>query len=358
MMKYRLSQRFSARFCNTRCAGLFAGAVLLVCVSSASAQLARSHASTVAAAQPDTSSLQASLAKPVARVNGAVLTNADLLREMYAMFPYARQHNGFPKGMEPEIRKGAMKMIIFEELVYQEALHRKMTIAPARLRRAEADFRKQFASPAQFQQMLNTEFKGSQALLRVQITRSLLIEDLLKLEVGDKANISVAQARAYYDKSPDRFRVPESFTFQSISILPPPNPTAAQLQEAHKRAADALRQAKATKSHDEFGLLAEKMSDDDFRVMMGEHKAADASKLPPAVLKSLQAMQPGQVSDIIEFDTNQFTILRFGEHIPAGTRSFEQVKDSLRDYLKKQRTEELRHKLNARLREKAKVEEL
>ena len=59
--------------------------------------------------------------KPVARVNGAVLTDRDLLREMYAIFPYAKQHNGFPKAQEASIRQGALEMIIFEELVYQEA---------------------------------------------------------------------------------------------------------------------------------------------------------------------------------------------------------------------------------------------
>ena len=54
--------------------------------------------------------------KPVARVNGAVLTDRDLLREMYAIFPYAQQHNGFPKAQEAGIRQGALEMIIFEEL--------------------------------------------------------------------------------------------------------------------------------------------------------------------------------------------------------------------------------------------------
>src|SRR5579859_4642717 len=61
-------------------------------------------------------------AKVVARVNGSALTDADLLREEYAIFPYARQHSGIPKDLAPQIRDGAMKMIIFEELVYQEAL--------------------------------------------------------------------------------------------------------------------------------------------------------------------------------------------------------------------------------------------
>ena len=80
--------------------------------------------------------------KPVARVNGSVLTDADLVREEYAIFPYARQHNGIPKDLAPQIRDGALKMIIFEELVYQEALRRKMTVPAAKMQRAEADFRK------------------------------------------------------------------------------------------------------------------------------------------------------------------------------------------------------------------------
>ena len=57
----------------------------------------------------------------MARVNGAVLTDRDLLREMFTIFPYAKQHNGFPKAQEASIRQGALEMIIFEELVYQEA---------------------------------------------------------------------------------------------------------------------------------------------------------------------------------------------------------------------------------------------
>ena len=48
---------------------------------------------------------------------------------MFAIFPYAKQHNGFPKAQEAAIRQGALEMIIFEELVYQEAGRRKLTIS-------------------------------------------------------------------------------------------------------------------------------------------------------------------------------------------------------------------------------------
>jgi parvulin-like peptidyl-prolyl isomerase len=328
--------------------------ILLLAASPVGAQLASSHASTVPV--PQTTVTQQPLGRPVARVNGVVLTDRDLLREEYTIFPYARQHGGVPSSMEADIRAGAMKMIIFEELVYQEAVRQKMTVPPAKQQRAEAELRKQY-SPAEYQQLLNTEFKGSPALLRAKIERSLLIDDMLKAAVEDKSKVSLAEARAYYDKNPGKFHIPESFTFQSISFLPPASASAAQVKEASKRAQGALAQAKATKNYDEFGLLAEKISEDDFRVMTGEHKAADRSKLPPAVVTALLALQPGQVSDIIEFDNN-YTILRLIQHISTGTQPFDQVKDTLRQQLQKQKSEDLRRSLDARLRKNAKVEEL
>jgi len=318
-----------------------------------------SHAP-VPGAEPFASGVAAfqAIGRPVAKVNGAVLTDRDLLREMLSIFPYARVHNGFPKAMEADIRKGAMQMIIFEELVYQEAKRRNLTIPPARLAGALAEFRSQFSSPQQFQQFLQLEFQGSQPLLRTRIERSLLIDKLLDLEVSGKAVTSEAEARAYYDQHPERFRIPESFSFQSISFLPPAKATAAQGKEARKRAEGALRQAKATRSYDEFGLLAEKISEDDFRVMMGNHKAADRSKLPPVVVTALEAMQPGQVSDIIEFDANSYTILRLNAHIPAGIEKFEAVEQALREQLVKDKTEQLRSALALRLSKNASIEKL
>ena len=293
----------------------------------------------------------------VARVNGVELTDRDLLREMYSIFPYARQHNGgFPKAMEADIRNGALKMIIFEELVYQEARRRKMAIPPAKMARAMSDFRKQFAGPEEYQQFLKTEFNASTELVKARVERSLLIEQLLKNEVGDKTPVSVAEAKVYYQKNPDRFRIAESFAIQTISIVPPPNATAAQLKEASKRAEEALRQARATKNYEEFGMLAEKISEDDYRVMMGDHRAVDRSKLPPAVLQALLALKPGQMSGLIQFD-QVYSVVRLNGHIDPGMQKFETVKDALRAELQKGKAERLRSGLGKKLRANARVEE-
>jgi len=295
--------------------------------------------------------------KPVVKVNGVALTDRDLVREMYAIFPYAQQHSGFPKGLEPEIRKGALEMIIFEELVYQEAERRKIVISDERMKRAEAEFRKQFSSKKEFDQYVQMELKGSQQLLRKRVRRSLLIETLLKSEVADKSKISLAEVRAYYQKNAKQYEYPETFSIQTISIMPPQNPTAEVRKEAKKRAEDALKKAKATKTYKEFGLLAEKVSDDDWHVNMGDRKQVDRAALPPPVVEAALKMKPGDVSDLMQFG-EYYTLFRLNAHTPAGKKKFDEVKDGLRKDMEKTRYNELRTQLNKKLQQNAKVEQL
>lgn len=332
--------------------------LLLAAAAPCGAQhLVPSHAPTIGGGDFAGSTSIVPTGRAVARVNGAVLTDRDLLREMYAIFPYARQHHGsFPKAMEPDIRRGALKMIEFEELVYQEAVRRKMTIASARLDKAEVDFRQHFPNPGMYQMYLKSECKGSEQILRAKIRRSLLIDDLLKIEVADKSAVSVAQARAWFEKHPEQFRIPESYAIQTISAMAPANPTAEQLKEAHQRAENYLPQARSTTNYEQFGLLAEKISEDDYRVMMGDHQLVEAAKLPAQILAAVRKMQPGQVSSIIQVD-RVFTIVRLNKHVPAGMRKFADVRDALRQQLQRQNVERLRAELNHLLRKGARIEE-
>ena len=296
--------------------------------------------------------------KPVARVNGVVLTDVDLVREEYAIFPYAAQHGGkIPADMEPGVRKGAMQMIIFEELVYQDAQKRGIVISSERLNKAEADFRKQFATSAEFQQYLQSEFQGNENALREKIKRSLLIDQLLKTEVENKSVVSAAEVRAYYDKNPKRFEYPESFAIQTISIMPPDKATPDQLKDAKKRADEAYKQAKATKTDMEFGLLAEKISEDDYRVMMGDHKWVARDQMPPEMLAPALKMKDGETSGLIQVGQN-YVIFRMNKHLPPGRTPFAQVKVPLQKELEKAKTEQLRTALDKRVHQGAKVETL
>ncbi|HTB96830.1 MAG TPA: peptidyl-prolyl cis-trans isomerase [Terracidiphilus sp.] len=332
---------------------------LLLLTTCACAQVA-SHAPTILSQPPADAAATPALtavAKPVARVNGSILTDRDLLREEYAIFPYARQHGGIPKDLAPQIRDGALKMIIFEELVYQEAQRRHLTVLPTRMQKAQADFRKQFATPNEFAAFVQSEFQGSQELLQEKIRRSLLIESLLKTEVESKSIVTPAEARAFYDKNPAQFRHPELFTFQTISILPPDHPTAEQLKECRARAEQALLKAKAAKTSEAFGLLAEKVSDDDYRVVMGQHKPVAVDQIPPQVVKSLLGLKPGEITGIVPID-QAYTILHFQEHAPAGITKFDAVRTQLTKDLQQKKKNQIRSTFDQQLRKNAKIEVL
>ena len=326
------------------------GFVMLV-VSTTAAQLAATSRPPVSAPT------LASPVKPVARINGAVLTEADLEREMSAMFPYAQQHGGkVPKSMEADIRRGALQMIEFEELVYQEAQRRSMHISRARLDSAITDLRAQFDSDAAFQQFVKAECHGSNATLRRKVERSLLIDELLDEEVTRKSEVSNVEVRAAYDRSPAKFLLPRRVSIQTISVVIPDDATPEQEMTSRHRAEDILRKAKATRNSEEFGLLAEKNSDDDWRVMMGDHGLIEEEKMPATVAQMALRMKPGEVSEVIRAE-NSFCIVRVNANEAARHLTFEEVKGKLRKEMQAQRVDQLRSALNRRLRKTAKVEE-
>ncbi|MFZ1915929.1 MAG: peptidylprolyl isomerase [Terriglobales bacterium] len=324
-------------------------------VSTASNTASSTTANMGAPSQP-VASLQVT-GKVVARVNGTELTDRDLLREMFAMFPYARQHNGFPKGQEAEIRRGALEMIEYEELVYQEAERRKITIPATQVNSAVAEYRDRFQSDEDFREYLKAEMGGSEDRLRQQIRRSLLIDKMLKMEVGDRSKVTEAEARAYYDNNRKKFFHPELFAFQTISIMPKEDASADAKQKARQRAEDALKQAKATKTFQDFGLLAEKISDDDYRINMGDHHLVKKDKLPAEMLKQTAKMQPGDISTLIPAG-NFYFFFRLYAHVPPGYTGFAEVKSRLMGDLQKTKSDRLRGDLDKRLRLHAKVEEV
>ncbi len=147
------------------------------------------------------------------------------------------------------------------------------------------------------------------------------------------------------------------FSIQTISIIPPQNANPDMVQEARKKADNAFKLAKATKTYQEFGLLAEKVSDDDWHVNMGDRKAVERDKLPPPVVTAALAMKPGQVSDLIQFGP-AYTMFRLNAHIPAGATPFAEVKAKLMTDMQKEKTEQLRAALDKKLRKTAKIEVL
>jgi peptidyl-prolyl cis-trans isomerase C len=333
-------------------------AATLSLAAALTAQVA-SHAPTMKPANtPPAASAQQTFDRAIVKVNGTALTQRDLAREMQNIFPYARQHGGrFPKDTEPQVRQKALENIVFEELVYQEAVRRKMAVPPTKLNRAVADFKKQFDSPAEFQEYLKNEQGGSSKNLREKIARAILIDDLLRLEVKNKTRVRDLDLRKFYEGNKNRFQKPESVSIQTISIVTPDGSSKEQKADARRRAEDALKKAKATKTYDEFGLLAEKVSEDDWRVMMGDHKWIHRGRMPAAVEKAVFSMKAGEVSDLLDTG-DSLCIARVNAREETKLVPFEEVRPSLKAQLESEKESAVKKTFEARLKKTARIEQL
>ena len=331
-------------------------AIAITLIATVNAQVA-SHAPTMKAANvPSATPTQQGFDRPIVKVNGTALTQRDVIREMQNIFPYAKQHGGqFPKDKEPLIRQQALQNVVFEELVYQEALRRKMIVPAAKLTSAVADFKKQFDSPAEFQEYLKNEQGGSMKNLREKITRAILIDNLLRLEVKNKSHVSDLELRKFYNSSKSRFQKPESVSIQTISIVVAEGSTKEQKADARRRAEDALKKAKATKNYEEFGLLAEKVSEDDWRVMMGDHKSIHRGRMPGPVEKAVFSMKPGEVSDVIDTG-DSLCIARVNSREETKLVPFEEVRPSLKSQLEVEKEAAVRKSFEAKLKRNSKIE--
>ena len=111
----------------------------------------------------------------------------------------------------------------------------------------------------------------------------------------------------------------------------------------------------ATTSYEQFGMLAEKISEDDYRVNMGDHKVSPADKLPPQIIAAFKNMKAGDVSGLIQIES-AYTIVRLNSHTLAHKQSFDEVKAELRTEVQKEKYEQLRMSLAKQLRAKTKIE--
>lgn len=293
-------------------------------------------------------------ARVVARVNGAALTERDLHLEMERQFPFYRVHGGrVPAHLEPEIRKKALGRIIFEELLFQEARRRNIEISPQQVEIRINQGRQKFTSKAEFDRVISEQF-GSEGEFRLRTKRALLAEALWNREVIQPARVSESEAQLYYRQNRQKYMQPESVWLQTISFMYPEHASFAARDQAKARAEHVLTQARAGQSFESFGVLAEKFSSDDWRVMNGDHGWVHRGTLDHELEVAFQ-LKPGDISGIIS-SGNGFYILRVNANRPAHLIPFDDVKAEIKQLIRDERIRKKGEQLELRLKSMAKIE--
>jgi len=168
--------------------------------------------------------------------------------------------------------------------------------------------------------------------LRQQILRYNVPPLLIDREVRQKVAVSDKEIEELYEKHREEFLVPESVTFREI-VLRLGEEVDAKAQEA--RSAEALAELEAGA---QFEALVEKYSEAPSRQVGGKVGPLAPGELARALERALRELAPGGTSPVIE-SRYGFHILRLEERVQERQRDLAEVRESIEERLRDERTE-------------------
>ncbi|MFV9690803.1 MAG: foldase protein PrsA [Desulfobacteria bacterium] len=281
-------------------------------------------------------------------VNGSVITQADLEREM------AGSKDGKSlDGSQIEAKRDIIERLIERELLYQESQNKGIKVDKTAVKEQLETVKKGFPSETEFKKKLS-EMNLSEAELESNFMQRMAIQEFIDKEFVQKITISDKDTKAHYDSNPDSFKQPEQVQASHILIKVDPKGKATQKAEARKKM--EMIQQKLHKGED-FAALAKEFSQCPSSSKGGDLGYFGSGQMVKPFEEAAFALEAGKVSDIVETDFG-FHLIKVVDKKPASTIAYEDVKDRLGEYLKR---EEVRKKVNLyveELKQKAKIERL
>jgi peptidyl-prolyl cis-trans isomerase C len=300
---------------------------------------------------PHTTPVPAVLPETCATVNGVSIGRTDLEGAIRSI--EARNHAPVPAEKRDEVYRGVLDDLVSYTLLKQEAIQRHVIVPDAEVESHLAELRKQFGNSAAFEKAL-AEQKMTLDKLRESARTDLLVNKLLQQEVVSKVQVKPADVSAFYEKNPDKFKQPDAVRASHILIIVPPESDAKTKAALKARAEDAL---KAAKSGKDFAALAKQYSQDASASRGGDLGFFPRGQMVPAFEKAAFAMQPGEISDLVQTQFG-YHIIKVTDHKNARTVPYEEASGKIKEFLTAQRKQQHADDFIAGLKKKSKIEVL
>jgi peptidyl-prolyl cis-trans isomerase C len=240
----------------------------------------------------------------LAEVNGATITDTDFYKEQENLPPYLK-----PMTETADGKKEMLDTMVVRELIMQQAQKDGIDKSPAVAAKLE-DLRKR-----------------------------VIVEAFLKKKVEESANVSDADLQAFYKKNEDKFKTGDQI--RASHILVKTEPEAKEIEKQLKGGA-------------KFEDLAKKNSIDGAAAKGGDLGWFGKGSMLPEFEKVAFSLKEGTTSGIVQTKFGYHIIKATGKR-PAGTRSFEEVKDQIKAAIAPEKQQETFKKLKEDLKKGAKL---
>jgi peptidyl-prolyl cis-trans isomerase C len=283
----------------------------------------------------------------VAKVNGQpiLLRNVKIIAEQSL-------RDAIPKDQRPFAYRRAMEQVIVRELLFQEAVVRRIEPDTAAVEQAYNEARVPYKDDetwAAFLAQQGMDPRSFRTELRIQHT----VQALMRQTVSSIPPPSEEEARSFFAANPEPFETGERLRASHILIRVQEGFGAAQRQDREQQAESLLAEIRAGR---DFAAAAKEHSQDPGSAGKGgELQVFGKGQMVPAFEEVAFALDEGEVSDLVESPFG-YHIIKLHERIPSRQPAFEDVKDRVRAYLLGQRQQQQLQGLTASLRAKARIE--
>jgi len=265
------------------------------------------------------------------KVNGEIITKTELEdRQVVALRQRAQQ-------MSDEELKKAIAAItpdilvdaVDELLLLQRGKELGYKVTDEQFKRVLDNIRKEnkLESDEQFNAALKQEGITIEQL-RKNLEKQMVINQVQQVEVAGKVGISESEAQAYYDEHKNEFTTPAALSLRELLVAVKTDGKTINVaadDAAKAKAEGLLARARAGES---FAALVAEASDAPSKANGGLVGPLSAGELDPGVLKLIEGLKPGGVSDVFRTGGG-WALLQLDSSVPPAVKSFETAREDI-----------------------------
>lgn len=239
--------------------------------------------------------------------DGILLADVDKLVQMWKN----GQAPGFEGMSDREIQRKALEQLIDQKVLLAASRKENLTPTDEQVNQVMQALASRFGSPEVFQQALSQQGM-TEADLRGNVVIDMAIRSYLGKAIPDTANVTPAQAQAYYNANPDKFMTPERIHARHILVKVDPAATPEQKDQAKQKAQGLLEKVKGGA---DFATVARESSDCPSAPQGGDLGEFGRDDMVKPFGDAAFAMKPGEMSDLVETQFG-FHIIRLEGQVP------------------------------------------
>jgi peptidyl-prolyl cis-trans isomerase C len=300
--------------------------------------------------QPPTQEVTGEPTKVVAEIDDETITLGEINRVVQAM-RVNRPPDIDPNAPTAVLQQKALDNLIDQKLLVMAAEDRGFGVNDADFNTAVAQIKARFPSETEFNTALQQQGMTQEDFLE-SFRSDLTIRNFVQSAFTDTINVTLAEARTYFDTHPAEFVSPEAVHARHILMRTSPNPTPDEVAAARQRAEAAH---KRIQGGEDFVAVARDASEDETTSANGGDLGFFPRGQMVAPFDSVAfTLAPGAVSGPV---LTQFGwhLIKVEEKQPSGTMDFDRISAQIIQKLQQDRVNDRVMEFLAEQRDEVKI---